>query len=149
MLLNRLVTSFDIFITSPITGFKMRTRLFQKFKGSPPWQSVHCDMQLEFHTIEFTVPEKERGRERKRQLCMVSPMQSGRLSGVYQGLGFSAVVREAECPLLWMLQREHKHKMEARLTIIKASFNSNFYGLAVVTQLAGSSLRVFLFSPSF
>ena len=41
MWLNRLVTSFDIFITSPITGIKMRIRLFQKFKRNPPWQSMH------------------------------------------------------------------------------------------------------------
>ena len=44
MWLNRLVTSFDIFITSPITGIKMRIRLFQKSKRNPPWQSMH-DMQ--------------------------------------------------------------------------------------------------------
>lgn len=44
MWLNRLVTSFDIFITSPITGIKMRIRLFQKFKRNPTWQSMR-DMQ--------------------------------------------------------------------------------------------------------
>lgn len=35
MWLNRLVTSFDIFITSPITGIKMRIKIISEVQKEP------------------------------------------------------------------------------------------------------------------